>query len=71
MGNNRVLRCELRRSVLKYVEMRHATSSEHANDATGEIEEFVCRVHGDIGSLRSNMVDVVQTVFCSPPTWDA
>jgi hypothetical protein len=56
---------------LKYVEMRHATSSEHANDATGEIEEFVCRVHGDIGSLRSNMVDVVQTVFCSPPTLDA
>jgi hypothetical protein len=57
MGSNRVLRWELRRSVLKYVEMRHATSSEHFKDATGEIEEFVCCTDGGFGSLRPIMVD--------------
>lgn len=56
---------------MRYVEMRHATSSEHARDATGEIDEVVRRVYGDIDSLRSNMVVVVQTVFRNPPALDA
>jgi hypothetical protein len=51
--------------------MRHATSSEHANDATGEIDGFVCCVEGELGSLRSVVVDVVQTAFRNAPILNA
>lgn len=63
LENNRVLRCELRRSVLRYVEIRHATSSEHARDATGETDEAACRTNGSLDSLRSVMARVTSQSF--------
>jgi hypothetical protein len=46
--------------------MRHATSSEHARDATGESDGVACRMNGNFDSLRSVMVDVTDSVFRGP-----